>query len=869
MVDNESGRKIIKHYGTPRRSGRYPWGSGNDPYQSSSRFLGEVARLRSEGLSEKEIATGFGITTTELRHRKSLARAEKRAGDAAQAWRLKEKGLSNVAIGERMGINESSVRALLDPSLKAKAASTQATADVLKAATDSKKYIDIGVGTEQHMGITRTKLNTAVALLQKEGYEVHYLDVKQVGTGKNTRIKVLVPPGTTYGELSKNRDKIDIVGGFSDDRGHTFRSIEPIQSISSDRILVRYGEEGGASKDGVIELRNGVPDLDLGNSRYAQVRMGVDGKYYMKGMAMHSLDIPDGYDIVYNTNKSKTDDPFEAFKKLESDPTNPFSSIVRQQHYLDADGNERLSPLNIVGGKPGSGEEGSWDTWSKTLSSQILSKQNPALAQRQLDIALALRQEEFDEIMSITNPTVKKQLLESFADSTDAATAHLKAAALPRQANKVILPINSLKDGEVYAPTFRNGERVVLIRHPHGGIFEIPELTVNNRNAEGRSLLGDALDAVGINANVAQKLSGADFDGDTVIVIPNKDKLIKTAPSLKGLADFDPRTSYPAYDGMPKMTNETKQLKMGDVSNLITDMTIKGASPDEVARAVRHSMVVIDAEKHNLNYKQSYIDNGIAGLKEKYQGAANAGAATLISKANSTVRVPHRKEGQLINGRRVFIDPRTGKKLYEETGETYTTKSGKVVPRVTKSKQILEEPDAFSLSSGTRTETVYAEYANRLKSMANNARLQITKTKDIPYSKSAAKTFAPEVKSLVAKLNLAYRNKPLERKAQVLANSIVKEKRLSKPSMTKPELKKVKGMALQTARFRIGANKSNIRITDREWFAIQAGAITPSRLSKILKNTDLDALKSRALPPQYPTFGGDWLLEVIWRNFYM
>ena len=48
---------------------------------------------------------------------------------------------------------------------------------------------------------------------------------------------------------------------------------------------------------------------------------------------------------------------------------------------------------------------------------------------------------------------------------------------------------------------------------------------------------------------------------------------------------------------------------MGDVSNLITDMTIKGANNDELARAVRHSMVVIDSEKHNLDVKASARDN--------------------------------------------------------------------------------------------------------------------------------------------------------------------------------------------------------------------------------------------------------------------
>ena len=51
---------------------------------------------------------------------------------------------------------------------------------------------------------------------------------------------------------------------------------------------------------------------------------------------------------------------------------------------------------------------------------------------------------------------------------------------------------------------------------------------------------------------------------------------------------------------------------MGKISNLITDMTLLGASEDKLARAVRHSMVVIDDEKHHLDYKQSEKDNNIA-----------------------------------------------------------------------------------------------------------------------------------------------------------------------------------------------------------------------------------------------------------------
>ena len=94
-------------------------------------------------------------------------------------------------------------------------------------------------------------------------------------------------------------------------------------------------------------------------------------------------------------------------------------------------------------------------------------------AKKQLNLAAADKQSEFDEICSLTNPTVKKALLKSFADDCDAAAVHLQAAALPRQKYQVILPLTSIKDNEVYAPNYKNGETVALVRYPHGGTFEL------------------------------------------------------------------------------------------------------------------------------------------------------------------------------------------------------------------------------------------------------------------------------------------------------------------------------------------------------------------------------------------------------------
>lgn len=852
---------FLKHYGILRRSGRYPWGSGKDPYQRRGDFLSLVADMRKEGFTDAEIAKGFDMTTKQFRERHSIEKNRQRAADAAFAMRLKEKGWSDTAIGERMGKNESSVRSLLDPHLLEKTLVIENTANVLRDAVETQGPIDIGKGVETHLGITRTKMDTSVRVLMDQGYKVYYLQELQPGTGKYTSIKVLAPPGMEYADVYRNRADIGVPWKhYSEDGGHTYTSVVFPMSVDGKRIMIRYGDEGGSAKDGVIELREGVADISLGDNRYAQVRIGVNDTHYMKGMAVYGKDMPPGVDIIYNTKKASGTDPFDVYKPMkidkrtgEIDQENPFTSAIRQTYYVDANGKKHLSAINMVGVKEGAGEEGSWGEWSRNLSSQVLSKQTPALAKKQLGLAYKIKEEEFDEIMKLTNPSVRKVLLQSFADDADAAAVHLKAAALPRQNNKVLLPLTSIKENEVYAPGYNNGEELVLIRHPHGGTFEIPVVKVNNRVREGVRVIGNqAQDAIGIHPNVAKRLSGADFDGDTVLAIPTKNQRLKISGPLKGVADFDPITSYPKFPGMKVMKN--KDQKMGDISNLITDMTIKGASHDEIARAVRHSMVVIDAEKHELNYLQSYKDNGISSLKEKYQGGPRGGASTIISRAKSPVRVDHRVEGAYVKDpktgktRKLYIDPDTGAKLYTKTGETYINKAGKLVKRMTKSTRIAEEADAFALSSGTVMEGIYAKHANSLKGLANRARKTMIETKAIPWSSSARRTYAKEVESLANKVRAVYRNKPLERKAILLANKLVAQRKKARPDMDADELRTVKFRSLEEARARVGAKRVQVEITDREWHAIQAGAISPTALEKILLNTDTTALKQRAMP---------------------
>lgn len=858
---NPIAEDILMHYGMPRRSGRYPWGSGDNPYQHSGDFLSRVQELKKSGMKETDIAKSMGLTTTQLRTQMSLAKDERRALQVETAKGLREKGYSLNEIAEKMGFNnDSSVRSLLNEDSEVRMNQAKATADILRKMIDEKGMIDVGTGVERELGISKEKLNQALYILEMEGYPIYGGGVPQVtNPGKQTNIKVICPPGTEHKEIYDYENVHSVKDYISYDDGETYKkSFVYPESLDSSRLKIRYAEDGGLQKDGVIELRRGVDDISLGESKYAQVRIMVDGTHYLKGMAVYSDNMPDGVDVIFNTNKKSGTPTTEVLKKVKDDPDNPFGSLIKehggQSYYVGKDGKEHLSLINKRA------EEGDWDEWSKSLPSQFLSKQSMQLIKKQLGLAKADKQAEYDEICSLTNPTVKKVLLKSFADDCDAASVHLQAAALPRQRYQVILPLTTIKDNEVYAPNYEDGETVALIRYPHGGTFEIPILKVNNKQREGKKVLGNTpADAIGINSKVAERLSGADFDGDTVMVIPcnsskSKVKITSTSP-LKGLEGFDPKTSYGTIKKDDGYYNESgkkikimknTQTEMGKVSNLITDMTLKGATQDELARAVRHSMVVIDAEKHKLDYKQSEIDNGISSLKKKYQGTTDSdgkyheGAATLISRAKSETSVLKRKGSPIIN--------EDGSLSYKEVKEEYTDKNGKVQVRTQKSTKMAETKDARTLSSGTPQEEAYADYANSMKSLANQARKEMVNTGKVAYSASAKAAYQTEVDSLSSKLNLALLNAPRERQAQTIANATVAAKKQDNPDMTKAEIKKASQQALSSARASVGAKRNSIEITDKEWEAIQAGAISENKLLQILNNTNTDTIRQRATP---------------------
>lgn len=862
-------------YGTPRHSGRYPYGSGENPYQHEENFMKTISKLRGEGMSDADIAKSMGMNTTEFRHKISAAANDIRAYRTAEVMRLRDKGMGATAIARRMGINESSVRTLLNNAEKVKIESARYNADILKEELKTHPYLDVGSGVEHQFGITSTKMKNALDILKKEGYTVELLRVDQAtNPNQQTTVTVLAAPGTTQRDIWMHQDKIEIPMNYFSEDGDKLRPIEPPKSIDSKRIMINYADpnrkDSGELKDGLIELRRGVPDLDLHKAQYAQVRIAVDGTHFLKGMAVYADDLPEGIDIRFNTNKT-SDVPMigpkdnSVLKPMKNDPANPFGADFKpenklrlaQKHYIDENGKEQLSALNIVS------EEGDRSEWSRTLASQFLGKQAPALAKQQLDIKYKIEEEEYADILKVTNPTVKQRLLDEFADKCDKAASDLDAAPLPGQANKYILPVPSLKDNEIYAPHLKDGTTVACVRYPHAGIFEIPILTVNNRNKEAKKIMGTSpLDAVGLGHKAAEQLSGADFDGDSILVIPTDNVKIKASEYLPGLRNFNHLDGrYAAYPGMHvfKKGSPTEGVEMGKVSNLITDMTIKGAPLDEIERAVRHSMVVIDTAKHELNYKLSEQVERIAELKKRYQ-KEGGGASTLLSRAGAEKEIPERKE----KAKRDFTeqdwkDWKEGKMVYTTTDNTKTInrfnkKTGEYekvqVQRVSKVHQMDTVDNAYDLITGTpsRIEKVYADYANNMKELARKARAESRSSADIDYSPSAAKVYATEVAQLKEALHKAQANSPFERKAQLVSKKLASERIYNAEIRDKEKKKKIRAEELQKARERFGAKKNQIYITDAQWKAIMAGAVTKTTLNAILDNADTDRVKALSTP---------------------
>lgn len=895
------------HEGWTPHSGRYVYGTGKKWDNRHEAWIA-LAKEREAQLRDHPdqwvnrrgepcslqvaVAATFNMSSDEFRRYMSIHSKGLMGDRIRKCQALAEKGLTPSEIARETGFNRTSVDNWLKEGALYKADKMRYQADQLIELLKDRPYLDLSAGVERQLGLSDLQLERVRTILKDDGYEIHELKVPQTTNpdpSKKTTTLVLTEPGVTKKEVWDNIEKVTSPdGAWFEDYGSVIKTRKPPVSVDSRRIDICYAEEGGKRKDGVIEIRPGLEDVNLGDRPYAQVRIAVDGTHYLKGMAIYSNDLPDGIDIRFNTNKHEGtpmlgEGDETVLKHMKKDPLDktkfdehsPFGSNTTQWNYTGKDGLEHQSPVEIVN------DDDSWDKWKSTMASQVLSKQPVELARRQLQKAYDRREDELKEIESIQNPTLKRMLLAEFADSCDSAAYEMKAAPFTRQTTNVIIPIDSLKDDEIYAPFYEQGEEVVLIRFPHQGRFEIPRLHVNNTNKEGLDILGNRPEhAVGINANVAERLSGADFDGDTVLVIPTKGVNIKNDPQLQELKDFDPKEQYkkrsdqiktgPKKDGGDGFL---KGHKMGDITNLLSDMTIMGASEDEIVRAVKHALVVIDAEKHNLDWKQSEKDNRIAELKVRYQGKSNAGGQTFVTRGRGEDTINERFE--LTGPTTTYINPYTheklvykmtpeelelfnqGKKVYHETGRVYTNpKTGKETTATEKIKRMDRYDDAYDIISDrplTLIEDTYAQHVNKLKRLGEKARAEARSTGTAVYSKEAAQAYKDEVQSLKDKLDTAKLNDPRERQANRIANKNVQIYIKANPALANKEdkdaqdkLKKIRHREIEAARAVTGAKRNPIELTPKEWEAIDAGALTDTKIMDVLRYTDKNRAKDLA-----------------------
>lgn len=109
--------------------------------------------------------------------------------------------------------------------------------------------------------------------------------------------------------------------------------------------------------------------------------------------------------------------------------------------------------------------------------------------------------------------------------------------------------------------------------------------------------------------------------------LPYAEELIMYKPTkpntFDAIANFDPLyyavndTTSPLYF-VDKEHGFNKSAEMARISNLITNMVLEDADKEELVRAIKHSCVVIDAQKFHLDWKKSEKDNNIIGLELKY-----------------------------------------------------------------------------------------------------------------------------------------------------------------------------------------------------------------------------------------------------------
>lgn len=844
-IGNPSEEDVILHYGRGHlsggRSGRYPWASGDNRIH----FTEAVATLKESGITDKtQQAKALGISRNELQAHLSSEHAAIKEEITKRGRDLVGTGKSVNQTAQELGVPEATLRLYLnDTAPSTHGARIERAKEVTdmyrKALKEQSGYIDVGAGTEHQIGITKYQKDMALEALKNEGYSVHKVRLRNL-TNPDKPITTQV--------LTKNPDLYDVQGKHALDvqlpnyqyDGVKLTGIKKPVDVPWSDVSISYGKNGENDRDGTILVKRGNPEADLGAAHYAQVRISVGGTHYMKGMAMYGDDsdfkgLPESTKFIFHTNKPSSKAPQDVLKKQKDNPLNPFESSIRRQRGV----------FNIVN------QEGDWSEYRTTLASQFLSKQSLSFVKERLADTLKRNQEDFAEISKVTNPVVKKKLLDDLVgdptDSTkrgaiDTMMFHMRAVGEPGTRYKTLIANPWLKVNEVYAPDYNNGDHLVLVRYPHGGTFELPDLVVNNQSGKSRKLLGNAIDGIGIHPETAKKLSGADFDGDTVIALPNNDGKIKYRKSLPGLKEFDPNdyeltdkadlpyettkknkytgkdekvTVYPGKHISPRF----KQTEMGNVSNLITDMTLKGATDSELARAVKYSMVVIDSEKHHLDWKAAKSAYAIGALQKKYMtkinpetGRKSIGANTLISVA----------------------------KHESDKGEG----KGSLISK------LASEGKLSKINSGTPVEKAYQNYIEQLQIMKNTGRKE-SMAIDIPKrDPKATKIYSKEVISLNSKIKSIQAQAPLERKAQVEANRAFKEYVAANPTISSDRKKSLKSEMLNNARQANGIDpyEKKVHISEKEWDAIQANAISKTALDKLLSKADMTELRGYATP---------------------
>lgn len=218
---NPIAEDILMHYGVKRRSGRYPWGSGENPYQHGGDFLARVEELEAMGKSQKEIAEELKMSTTDLRMQVRVAKHERRALQAERAKSLREEGKTLDEIAKIMGYNnDSSVRALLNENTASNKNKALATAEALKKELAVKGALDVGEGVEQQLGVSKGVLQEALFILETEGYNRYGVGVPQVNDPKKRTITpVISVPDIEQRDAYQNLDIIKSVGDYHSSDG--------------------------------------------------------------------------------------------------------------------------------------------------------------------------------------------------------------------------------------------------------------------------------------------------------------------------------------------------------------------------------------------------------------------------------------------------------------------------------------------------------------------------------------------------------------------------------------------------------------------------------------------------------------------------